>query len=257
MKTSKTTPWVVGAAFAAVVILGLAWVLGVSPQLESAQQSRDEASGVRAQNLVHAQRLAELQEQFEHLDEYKAELAEIRVQIPTEDGEPALIREVQAGVTAAAVFLVSLVSDVPEAVVPQATTPGAAQPTPAPTEGATTEGGEAAGGESAPGAEPATPTEVPSIPGFVAVPFSVTVLGPFSNGIAFIDLAQTMFDRLFVVTQFKVTGQQPTPASGGRPEIREGDYETLVSGYVFVLPETEQAPTESTGDPAAGEVVDA
>lgn len=260
MKMPKTTPWVAAAALGAAVILVLAWVVGIGPQLDSATQARDDAAAARAQNLVHAQRLAELEEQFENLDDYKAELAAIRVQIPMEDGEPAFIREVQAGVQAAAVFLISISSDVPEVVAPQqAVAPAPVPVDPAGSEPATgeaTQDAAAADGTATAAPTPQAPTPVASIPGFVAVPFTITVLGPLPNGLQFIDLAQTAFQRLFVVTQVTLTGQAPSAATGGKPEIREGDYETAVSGYVFVLEETTQVAADPAADPAAGEVVD-
>lgn len=238
MKMPKATPWVIGTAFVSILILVLAWMVGVGPQMETAQQARDDAERVEMQNVAHQRRLNELREQFQHLDEYKAEIAEIAVQLPPEDGEPAFIREIAAAAASAGVFVVSVVNDSPESVFADAPV----EPEPAAEEAEETEGEDAAEEEAPTG----TP-QVTGIDGFVAVPFSITVLGTYDATVRFVELAQ-QFQRLFVVTGFTVEGQRPSAPAGGKPEIFEGDAQVVVHGYVYVLQDTEQPAPVPEGD---------
>lgn len=260
MKMPKTAPWVLGAAFAAVVILVLAWVVGISPQLDRARQADDEAEGVELQNVGLAARLETLRDQFAHLDEYKAELEAIQRQIPPTDEEPSLTREIEAATTSAGIFLVSITTEDAQLFTSAAS---ATTSTPAPTtetgtapaEGATEDGAES-GGDAAAATPEGTTAPVapvaPSVPGFVAIPVNVTVLGTYDAAVRFVEIAQNSFSRLFVVTSLIATGQKPSPPSGGKPEIREGDVEAVISGYVYVLQEQDAA----TADPAADGTAD-
>ncbi len=242
MKMPKATPWVIGTAFVSILILVLAWMVGVGPQMESAQQARDDAERVEMQNVAHQRRLNELREQFQHLDEYKAEIAEIAVQLPPEDGEPAFIREIAAAAASAGVFVVSVINDAPEPFLAGAP----AEPAPAAEESEDSEGEETEGEDAAEEAPTGTP-QVTGIEGFVAVPFSITVLGTYDATVRFVELAQ-QFQRLFVVTGLTIEGQRPSAPSGGKPEVYEGDAQVVVNGYVYVLQDTEQPASVPEGE---------
>ena len=254
----KTAPWVVGATLASLVIIGLVWMFGISPQLDAASQARADADMVELQNIGHAARLDLLREQSEHLDEYKAELAAIAVQIPPEDGEPAFLREIDRAATATGAFIVKVTTEAATVVAP----PAEAAATD-PNAGATAPTDEAA--EPAPtpegGATEEPPAEVEPVPmgidGFVAIPFTITVLGSYDKTVAFVEAAQQSFQRLFVVTGFTVKGQPASPPAGGRPEVQEGDAEFEINGFVYVLQDVDQvAETQPDADPTSGEVVD-
>lgn len=251
MKMPKTAPWVLGASVVAVVVLVLAWIVGISPQLDRAEQADAEAEGVEMQNVTLAARLETLRDQFAHLDEYKADLETIRLQIPSADEEPALIREINAATTTAGIFLVSIVTEDPLPF----TSPATAETVPAPTtDTATTTTDDAAAEAPVTPTGTVAPTEpvAPVVPGFVAIPVTITLLGTYDAAVRFVEIAQNSLERLFVVTTLAVTGQKPAAASGGKPEIVEGDVEAVVSGFVYVLQE-QAAPA----DPAVAGSADA
>lgn len=241
MKTAKSAPWIIGTALLSVVILVLAWMFGVSPQLQTADQARADADAVRLQNVRHAQRLEVLREQAQHLDEYKEDLAAIRVQIPTEDGEPSLLREIASAAATAGVFVVKVGSDVPSLFMAEGATPEVpVEPVPAP-------GAEGEDSDTTEGADTGGTAVVPApagVEGFVAVPFTVTVLGSFVNTIRFVQLAQESLQRLYMVTEIQVIGQRAAPPGGGKPQVNEGDAEFTLTGYVYVL--QEDLPDEGT-----------
>lgn len=250
MTKGNSTPWVIGAVFLALVILGMTWLLAISPKLTEAQTARDDAEVVRAQNVVHQKRLDTLKEQYANLDQYRAELAALRKQIPAEDGQPAYLRQIDEAATAAGVFVVSVTPGVPETFVGLAPTPEPAAAEPA------AEDGEAADGaaDAAAPVEPAEPVVV-GVPGLVAVPFEMTVLGGYPQAVDFLDRVQNG-ERLYVVTGYTFAGQDAAEPSGGKPAVNEGDVELVVQGYLYVLPE--DAPGLGAGAsaaaPAAGAV---
>ncbi|NCT90862.1 hypothetical protein GXB85_07865 [Cellulomonas sp. APG4] len=243
MKTPKAAPWVLGTAFVAVLVLALTYLFLISPQLATAATARADAEAAEAQNVVHAKKLATLEEQFAQLDTYKAELAELRTQIPEVDAQPELLRQVQTAADAAEVFVVGSDLGVPEAFVGSPTWDPTAVPDPAaPADPAAT------GAEGEDGTQPAAPAapEPTGVPGLLAVPFDVTVLGGYLEAVEFVRLLQESTPRLYVVNGFTVTGQDAAEASGGRPATEKGDVEVLVQGYVYVLQESAAASDEST-----------
>lgn len=251
MKMPKATPWVLGAAVVSVLILGLAWMFGISPQLETANQARDDAERVEMQNVQHQRRLVELRQQFENLDEYKAELAAIQVQLPPEDGEPSLYREIAQASATSGAFIVSIITEAVTSVEP---TPEA-DPNAGATEPGADEAADGSGGEAADETPPATVEPTPmGLDGFVAVPFSIKVLGTYDQTVQFVELVQESFQRLFVVTGFTVKGQAASPPAGGRPEVKEGDAEFEILGFVYVL---QDDGTQTAGDEADADEGDA
>lgn len=265
MAAPKRGPWIAGAVVGSLVIGGAGWMLGISPQLQTAATARADAEAARAQNEIHAQRLAVLEEQFAELDTYKAELAGLRTQIPGEDGVRELLVDIETRATAAGLFTVGSSFGLPEYFFPRTPTPPedpAAVP-PAPVAATPAEGTEGAPAPAAetpapvapvdPAALPEAAAAAPVVDGLVAIPVEVTVLGTYPATVAFIEQMQADSGRLFLVTSYRITGQKPAPPSGGKPEIKVGDAETVLTGYVYVLPSkadeaaaAADAPTDST-----------
>lgn len=249
MAAPKRGPWIAGAVVVSLLIGGAGWTLGISPQLEVAKTAREDAETARAQNAIHAQRLAILEEQFAELDTYKAELAGLRTQIPADDGVREMLTQIEASAEAAGIFKVGSTFGLPTRFVERDPVPpvdpalAAAAPaeTTAPAEGAAAPGTAETPAPAATPAptDPAAPVEAapagPSTSGVVVIPVDITVLGSFPATVAFIREMQKDTGRLFLVTGYRVVGQKPGPPSGGKPEIRQGDAETVVSGYMYVL----------------------
>ena len=70
-----------------------------------------------------------------------------------------------------------------------------------------------------------------------AIPLSVTVLGTYDNTLGFLADIQSATPRLFLVSGFAGTKQEPADASGGKPATKLGDQELVVNGFMYVLPE--------------------
>ncbi|MEX1079730.1 MAG: type 4a pilus biogenesis protein PilO [Homoserinimonas sp.] len=85
-------------AFGSILVIGAlllgTWFVGVSPRLDEASAANESRATVVAQNTIHSARLVSLEEQFEKLDELRAELEQLRVAIPEGANLPDLISQV-------------------------------------------------------------------------------------------------------------------------------------------------------------------
>ncbi|GEK19974.1 hypothetical protein [Cellulomonas xylanilytica] len=228
----KTSTWIGGAVFVALLIMVGGWFIAISPTLDSAASATSDAEDAEARNDQLRLQLATLKKQFENLDEYKAELAAAQVEIPTQADLAGFTRHVDTLGVAAGLTVVSVVPGLPTDVAPVlATEPEAAPVDPA----ATAEGEAAPAPADGEVVEPAAPTGPAPIEGFVAVPVDVTVLGTVANATTFLTNLQAEGQRLFLVTGFRGTGQGQADASGGRPATVVGDVELTITGYIYVL----------------------
>ena len=249
---SKSSAWVGGTVVVSVLVLALAYFLGVSPTLAAASSARSTTEDARTRNAQLEIQLAQLKEQFANLDASKAELAAIQKQIPSTEQLAEYIRTMQGHAEAVGVTIVELDVAEPEAVAP-ADLSAAAPTTEAPADGteAPADGAEAPAEEAEAPADGAAP-EVPAptgpqpVEGFAGYQITVTVVGTVTNGLNFLERMQTSGDRLFLATDYEAKGLPAEAAKGMRPETQEGDMELKISGYVWVLPDltTGTAPTD-------------
>jgi hypothetical protein len=229
VKAPKASPWILGTAVLSLAILGLAWLLAIAPQLARAAERDDEAAMIRQQNEIHEERLATLEEQSEHLEDYKAELASLQIGIPTTDGEPAFLREVAAAAAATGVTVVSTTFGLPEEFFSAAALEEPAAPADA------TNGDDPTANAGDAEVTDASPDPIAGVSGLAVMPTQVIVLGTYDNTVAFMERLQTAMSRLYLVTGYAVTGQKEAEPSGGRPATHEGDAELLIDGFMYVL----------------------
>jgi Tfp pilus assembly protein PilO len=260
------------AAVLSIGILALGWILGVAPQLEAAALARADRASVEAQNEVHRARIVELQAQFARIDETRAELAALQLQIPEGSDLPGFVDELTAIATAHNVQVTKYTAEEPLSplAVQAAIAPPVAPPVaePAPTEPAPAEStpaddsapADVAAAADAPAPDDAaraasstttttnitTPTE-----NLFAIPVSLSLSGTD------LDVRAMLADleagpRLFFVTSAKIVAQTDEGTGAGS---EQGVSE--VRGFVYVVPHTttpqvtEAAPLDATA--AAGD----
>ncbi|MGY4642602.1 hypothetical protein [Cellulomonas sp. URHB0016] len=243
MTGTKAGPWITGTVFAALVILIAAWFLGVSPQLSAAADNKEQAQAQTDANLQLESKIAVLATQFAKLDEYKAQLAAARLQIPTDAQLAAYQRELNQIASAHEVVIVNL--SVNSSTEIKVAAPAAAAPV---------EGDAAAGGDAAAEPDPAAAADAAAaasldVPGFYEVPVSLEVIGTYQNVLAFVQDAQAGTTRLLMVTGVNGASQGAAEASGGRPATAPGDLDVVLSGSLFALADQSAAPVAV--DPAA------
>lgn len=253
VKSPKATGWVLGTVFVALLLSAGAWFLAISPLLDRAAEANEQAAGIEASNELLQVRIDRLKEQFADLDDYKAELAGLRAQIPTDAQLAAYLREVSTIAEASTVTITAVGASNPQVVVlpvpvaaatppesPEATggmTPETPAESPAPTDGVVP--------------EPPAPAGPVAPEGFVSIPITVTAVGTYDNILIFVNQLQNSTQRLFLITSFVGTGQQDVEESGGRPATAVGDLEVAISGFAYVLQEPAATAVPVTVDPAA------
>ncbi len=259
MGASSKGTWIGGTVVIALLIVVATWFLAVSPVLAAASDTRAQAESAEAQNLVLQSQVDQLKADFARLDEYKAELASLQAQVPTDAELAAYLRELDAVAVSHSVTLADVQVQAPQAVtVPVVQTQAApattgeavsteAAPAPSPSAGAGSQGATDAAAAGA--ATPAAPV-VESVPaGFTAVPLVLTVVGTYDNVALFLDDVQNRTARLFLVASIAGTSQAESEGSGGRPATAVGDLELTITGFTYVLPDALAVP--EVVDPAA------
>lgn len=240
MATPKAGGWIGGAAFVAVIIMLVAWFFAISPTLATASDTRVESQAQQNENELARVKINNLKKQFLKIDEIKAELAAVQLQIPTKHDLAVFQKQLAAVALAHQVTIVSVAVAPAKELAP----PAAAV---AETDVTTTE----TSGSSTPA--PTTPTAPVGAAGLYALATSIDVLGRYPDVVAFLQDVQTGIQRLFLVDSISATGQQQTAASAGRPATVPGDLELVITGSLYVLADTAAStatPTPTTPPPA-------
>jgi hypothetical protein len=238
-RSAHTVKWM--AATAGLCLAGLvgAWLLLLGPMLDAAAATRDQAAQVRAQNAALTGRLTALATEFEGIEDYRAELAALRLQLPDDADLTALGREIDAAADRTGVTLVGV--EVADAVDMTAAASGAATGAAAVTApvdpevpGSDDPSSEAAAATAATG----TPVSAPPVAGMIAIPLTTTVDGSVDAVRAFLGELQTGLQRQVLVTTLGVSALEPSTGENGTRPAATGDIEAVVGAFAYVLPVT-------------------
>lgn len=251
MRTTRAGGWIAGTVVLILAIFAITYFFLAAPRFEDAAATMLTAEQTRSQNDVLTLQNAKLKADFERLDEYKTELSSLHEQIPTTAELAAFNRSIADLASQQGVFVLGVAPGLPVALTVPTPPAAPAPPVAEPAEGedeVSTDGGET--GDltdvtTGTVTEPAGPVQ---IPGLVAVPLQITVVGPYAKISGFLGALQTGQSRLFLVTGLDATQQDQQDAAGDRPAVAAGDLEMTVTGYMYVL----EAPV-----PAATLVTDA
>lgn len=221
--------WLLGTVAVIAVVVVIGWLLGISPKLAEADAATSQIADVNAQNAVHEATLAQLKEQYESLDELKADLAEMRKEIPSLQPTDEFVNWISASAQAATVFIKKITIGEPNVYGTASLAEGQA---PAPV----------LEGEEAPVASgPAAPE------GVYTIPVQIEVTGSAANIIVFSKLMQTG-TRLFVVPTFTFTSEESVGIMSGYLYIID---DPNAPAFTLPTPEpTEEAAEEPTEEPS-------
>ena len=245
MGGAKRSTWIGGTVFVALIIMVATYFLAVAPALATASDSRAEVASTQQSNELLRLKITKLAADFAKLPEYKADLAAVRVQIPTNADLSGYLRQLDAIAVAHSVTLIAVGPSVAQRVVPAVPAAAAA---PAPVAAPTAEASAAPAADAA-GTSAAAPAANAGPVGFAAIPFTMTVVGTYDNALAFLTDLQNATPRLFLVTALTGTSQPKADASGGRPATAIGDLELMVTGFTYAL--TDPSAVPAAKDPAA------
>lgn len=212
---SKAGSWIGGAVVAAVLACVAAWFLLFSPRLDSIESLETQTLSVNSQNDILEMKIDKLEVQFANLDEYRAEIAGLQIQIPTTALLADYTKQVQTIAEASGVVVTLWTPGAPVEFLPAV----AADPS----------------GTDATATDGSAPAVAPQGQGLVAMPFSMTVVGTYANSQIFLDQLQTGTQRLFLVTALTGNSQLEAEAAGGRPATAAGDIELTITGFTYVL----------------------
>lgn len=237
MGRSKTSTWVGGTVVVALLLLVAGWFLLVSPVLASASETRAATEDVEADNDMTRQRIQTLKAQFETLDQSKADLAALQLQIPTTGQLSDYLRQVDEQAAARTVALTSVSPSLPELFAPVTGADPVGTTDTTGTDGTATD---TAAGTTTTAPAPAAGTTPPV--GMVDVPVTLTAVGSYANVMSWIQAIQEQTSRLLLVTTVTGTAQDDQAAGGGKPQTVKGDIEVTVTGYLYVLPNEASIP---------------
>jgi len=249
MSGAKRSTWVGGTVFVALLIMAASYFLAVSPTLATASDTRARVQATEQSNQVLQVKLTKLKADFAKWPEYKAELAAIRVQIPTTADLSGYLRQLDAVAVAHSVTFTDVTPSTPQSVVPAVAVAAAPAATPAATPTATATAEALPEAPSGVPAAEAAPAAAAKIDGFAAIQLVLTVVGTYDNAVAFLNDVQNATPRLFLVTALAGKSQPKADATGGRPATAIGDVELTVTGFAYAL--TDPSAVPATAAPAA------
>ncbi len=219
MTRSKSGPWIAGTVILSLLLVAASWFLAISPVMASTQEASEQALSQREQNAVLQTKLKRLKEQSLKLDEYKATLAGLQVQIPPESALADYQRQLAAIAATYSVTIVSLSTTNPSQIVPTTVAADVPDPAAAPD---TTNAAEGATSADGPAVAPAAPSNV--IDGFYELGLAFEVVGTYAGVSAFLNDVQATPGRIFVVTALSGSSTTDTQAAGGRPATAVGTW---------------------------------
>lgn len=234
---TKTTAWVAGAVVAATAIAAAAWFVAINPTFGQAATQRQAAADQRDHNDLLRMQIDRLKADYAHLDEYKAQLADLRTKVPTTGDLAELTRQIQTLADTSGVTITDMSPSIPVVVAP------AAAPQPAPTESSD---GTATGSDSTNSSAGATDGSTAAatetgLDGFYTIQLQLTSVGTYQQTITFLDSLQQSMARLYVVYRVDAQSLDESGASGGRPATKQGDLETNIAGVVLTLEDPQSA----------------
>jgi hypothetical protein len=252
---AKKSTWIAGAALLGLVAIGGTWLLGVSPILDETTTIEDQKVAAESENTILEAKVTRLKKASENLPALKAELAGLQVGIPATEQMETFLRSLDGYQTAWQMPVVDVSVDAPVPVVDnQGLTSVEAVQSDAVADGTASSAAEPSDSATASTEDDAVATPAPAAAaapeGFVAVPVTITVLGPFLNSLAFLSDLQAD-PRLFLITGIDGEGQGEAEAGDGRPATHVGDVEMVITGYLYVLSDPNAA-TGDTEEPADG-----
>jgi Tfp pilus assembly protein PilO len=215
--------WLIGGGVAALLILVVGWFLFISPENTQTSAAQSQVSAARSRDQLLQVELTNLATQSKDLGKYEAVLSRAEQALPSSDGLPAFLRELQA-IGASSLVNVSQLS-VAAPVAPGPTT-GASSTTPstASSTGAATSG-------------------------IYLIPITLDLTGSQTHLLQFLEQLQEVQPRAVLVSQANL-GQASTAVGTGSTGLQ-----LTLDAFVSTLPSSTATPGAAatpTPTPTAG-----
>lgn len=227
--TQANRLWTIGAITVMVVLIIAGWFLGAQPFIDAASRADAERSAIETQNATSQIAIAQLAEANANLPALEREYATLQESIPSTSDTAPFINGLDGLAQSAGVQVTGFTVGDP---IPYTVPASAASPVVSAEEGTTETTTEEAPVVTAP-VGPTAPAAVTSPlitpDNFIGIQVSITVLGPYSSVLGFIDGLQTT-DRLFLVTGINSAKEADSGA--------ENTVTATVTGMIYVIKST-------------------
>lgn len=260
---SGTRIWMLGAFLISILAAAGVYSLLISPELDKASTARSEfESAKELNNLLDTQILA-AQAAAKNVDDWKAEIAAIELDLPPTPEQSALERLLNDSLSKEGLPALSISYGSPsglaspaqptstEPTPADASTNADATATPSPTEDPNADAG--ATGDTTAGGDSSAP-----VTDLFQTPVTISTAGKPASLMRFLLDMQTQNARFFTVTNFSISRSAATDATPAQPALEAGDWVISITGSVYNLFDSELSlPTKepATTTPYAGEGV--
>ncbi len=260
---SGTAVWMLGALLVSILVGAGVYFLLISPELDKTSTATTELENVRDFNDLLDTQILAAQSAAKNVDDWYAEIAAIRLDLPPTPEQSAFERLVNDSLLRQGLPTVLINFGFPANVAPPA--PEISDAVVAePAEATTADAGAGVDATATPSAEPVAPGDVPApvvesppVTGLVQTPITFTTEGKPAPLLRFLLDMQTQNSRFFTVTSFDISRSAGSEAQAARPPLEEGDWVINITGLVFNLfdPELSLPIKEpATTPPFTGEV---
>jgi Tfp pilus assembly protein PilO len=234
--------WLVGSSLTIAIVLILGVLLGIQPQLTAAATADDQRASAEVTNAGQATVLAQLQEDFEGIDDLKAELEPLRDSVPTATEMPAFVNQLSVLAERSGVVLTGFtVADAtPYAPVENPTAADAEADASSDSSETSTDSTADAANASNAGIPPVTSDQI-TAGNFASLAVTMSVSGAYGDTLNFVNGVQSG-ERLVLVS-----GISTTAVAADEGESASDEVTALISGLVYVL-----VPAAATEATAAG-----
>jgi len=226
------------AVLASVVVALAGFLVGVQPQLVSAQSSEQQHKAAERTNAASQQRIVKLAEENRTLSQQKAALAVLEGSIPTSLNQSSFYSELYDLASTNGVTISSLTTSDAQAYSPPQSADGSGQQTA--TSGSASTAPTASASPTAPRAPAATTNPAITSANFSAVPVSVGVNGSFAQALAYIKAVQ-QGKRLFLVNSIVSSSSS---SSGSDAGTTSSPTTWTLSGFIYVLQDASSTQVE-------------
>ena len=255
---SGTRIWMLGAFLISLLVAAGVYALLISPELDKASTAGSEfESAKELNNLLDTQILA-AQAAAKSVDDWKAEIAAIELDLPPTPQQSALERLLNDSLSKEGLPALSISYGSPSSVAGPAqpapadgNTNADATATPSPTEDPNA--GTGATGDATAGGDSSAP-----VTDLFQTPVTISTAGKPVSLMRFLLDMQTQNARFFTVTNFSISRSAATDASPAQPALEAGDWVISITGLVYNLFDPELSlPTKepATTTPYTGEAV--
>lgn len=235
--------WIALAAFVCVVLTIFTWFFFVSPKLDERADLASQEESLTQENDALEAKVAVLRAQFAKIDDYRAELSQLQVRIPTVAETEDLLDALNDMGEDHDVIVNEVIFEGGKSLVGD--TVAAPAPTPTPTPADSKDAGKKGAKAPAPAPEKApAPGWNPNGPvDLVTLPYKVGVHADYKDAVKFLEALQTSKGRFFLVGDPVIRALDPEQ-DGNTKEL-----EVSFILYAFVLTENEGG--QPSADPDA------